>query len=45
MLDSFGREIVVRRNSTLDANGWPVHEESMKIASGEKVRLAASAAW
>jgi Pyruvate kinase, barrel domain len=37
MLDTLGREIVVRRNATIGPDGWPVHEETMKVVSGQKV--------
>lgn len=42
MIDAFGREIVVRRSATIGPDGWPVHEETMQVKSGEKVRLARS---
>lgn len=37
MIDTLGREIVVRRDAKIGPGGWPVHEETMKVASGEKV--------
>ena len=43
MLDTLGREIVVRRNATIGPDGWPVHEETMKVVSGQKVGLQDSA--
>jgi pyruvate kinase len=40
MLDTLGREILVRRNATIGPDGWPVHEETMKVTCGQKVSLS-----
>lgn len=38
MLDTTGREIVVRREHEIDESGWPEHVNKMEIKQGQKVQ-------
>lgn len=38
MLDCQGREIVVRREFSVDDHGWPVHFDKIPVTAGQRVR-------
>ena len=39
MIDTIGRELLIDRESKLDANGWPIHQQVLSVKSGDKVNL------
>jgi hypothetical protein len=45
MVDTLGREIMVRRPFTLDSDGWPQHEEPFAVAAGEAVVMTTQEMW
>lgn len=38
ILDSLGREIMVRRPCEVGPDGWPAHPDPMEITAGQQVR-------
>lgn len=39
MVDTLGREIMIKRRFTVDDNGWPVHEGTFTITAGQTITL------
>lgn len=39
MIDTLGRELMIRRHFRMDEHGWPIHNESYNIKAGQKVNI------
>lgn len=39
MIDTLGRELMIRRHFRMDESGWPTHNESYSIKSGQVVTI------
>ncbi|GIL75743.1 hypothetical protein Vretimale_15284 [Volvox reticuliferus] len=37
MVDTLGRELMIRRQVKIGEDGWPIHEESFTVAAGQQV--------
>ncbi|KXZ44880.1 hypothetical protein GPECTOR_61g833 [Gonium pectorale] len=37
MVDTLGRELMIRRQVTIGEDGWPIHEESFAVTAGQQV--------
>mmetsp|Transcript_33774 Transcript_33774/g.60980 ORF Transcript_33774/g.60980 Transcript_33774/m.60980 type:complete len:646 (-) Transcript_33774:934-2871(-) len=39
MVDTLGRELMIRRQVKIGEDGWPIHEESFNVTAGQEVIL------
>ncbi|KAG2492389.1 hypothetical protein HYH03_009335 [Edaphochlamys debaryana] len=43
MVDTLGRELMIRRQVKIGEDGWPIHEESFAVTAGQKVTITTRA--